>query len=65
MNTRSSNTTPRRDTSERPQAGPAQRTAVPQKKPDAQRTAGSAQSRSEARHATRVAAESEVLIVGV
>lgn len=65
MNTRSSNTTPQRTASERPQAGPAQRAAVPQKNADAQRTNASAQSRSKARHATRVAAESEVLIVGV
>lgn len=65
MNMRSSNTTPQRTASERPQAGPAQRGDVPRRSADTQRAATSVQSRSDARHATRVAAESEVLIVGV
>ena len=65
MNTRSTHTTPQRPTSERPQAGPAQRGDAPRRSADAQRSVTSGQSRSDARHATRVAAESEVLIVGV
>ena len=65
MNMRSQNTGPRPTTTERPQAGPSQRGDAPRRNPDPQRLPAAAQSRSDARHATRVAADSEVLIVGV
>jgi hypothetical protein len=66
MNERSSNTTPRPTTTERPQAGSPQRGEVPRRAAGTQRTQpATARSRSDARHATRVAADDEVLIVGV
>ncbi|KQU69101.1 MULTISPECIES: hypothetical protein [unclassified Rhizobacter] len=65
MNERSSTATPR-PTTQRPQAESASRSDAPQRAPGLQRTPpATAKSRSEARHATRVAAENEVLIVGV
>jgi len=66
MNMRSQNTSPRPNAAERPQAGPSQRADAPRRTADPQRAVpAAAQSRSEARHATRVAADSEVVIVGV
>jgi hypothetical protein len=64
MNTRPQNTSPR-PTEERPQAGLSQRGEAPRRAADPQRMPAAVQSRSDARHATRVVADSEVLIVGV
>lgn len=66
MNMRPQNSSPRPTATERPQAGPSQRGDAPRRNADPQRGLPAAtQSRSDARHATRVAADSEVLIVGV
>jgi len=65
MNERTSTATPRPAT-QRPQAGSAPRSDAPQRTAGLQRSQpATPSSRSEARHATRVAAENEVLIVGV
>ena len=65
MNMHSRNTSPRPATTERPQAGPSQREDAARRNADPQRIPVGARTRSDARHATRVAADSEVLIVGV
>jgi hypothetical protein len=65
MNERSSRTTPRPTPTERPQAGSPQRGDVPRRAADTSRAQPAPPSRSETRHATRMAADEEVLIVGV